>query len=222
MLKRIARIIGATADVARAEAEFARRRALCLGLACAGLVGLGVLGGIAGAGIGAAIVLWLSPLIGVAGALALVGAGMMLLASLGALAICASLGLGSGETVEDAREEADRARARLKSAATPLSSKPHSAKSIDASATAQELLKQIKLPDTSVLLGAAFAAVSVFGVRRTLRIARMVAAGASTGALLLKSVMEEHDASSNGHARGAGGIPAPGHPGFGRASTKRP
>ena len=194
MLQRIAATIGAGADVARAEAELARRNGLRVGLAvaamtaCAGLAGASVLA------LAAAGVLTLAPATGLAGALAIVGA-VLLLASGGATwAILARTGAATEADIDEARRRAEAARRLLNEKASP---DEHDAPPNPAADAARAAASH-----PEVLAGAAFAASSILGARRTLRVARVLAgaAGAAGSSSLLSGVLSRMTGPSNGAA----------------------
>lgn len=174
MFQRLAAIIGAGTDVAKAEAEVARRRALRLAVGLGSLAGCAIIATMGIGTLGGAAVIALIPSIGLAPSLAAVGGGLVLVAAVAMWAIVESLGSISNRTLEDARRDAARARRLLHEKATP-SPEPKPRKKVDETSSPLEDAFRYATNHPELVGGAAFALTSVLGVRRTIRWARFAA-----------------------------------------------
>ncbi len=222
MLARLGEILSAGADLVAADARLAWTRTGQLGVRFAVLIALGVVAAaalcatLAGAGV------LLAPMIGTGLAIVVVAGTTLLIACIAALVVAAPFITPSKS--KQIKRDADEARLRFYQAvpghqAPEPEPKPRGRLPQGARQGAREHREEKRhasilglagkaATSPDALAGAAFAAVSILGVRRSLSLARTLASAAATGAALTRAARQVehlargHDASHghNGHA----------------------
>lgn len=210
MLKIFRDAIGAGTDALESTVEFAERRFRRLGIQVAMLVGLAVAGGLAACAVLAGVVVLLVPLVGLGVALLIVG-GAMLVGAAVAFGLIQRAGrtghdrTGEGDAIDHPAVDHPRLPRPANTSRGPRPSNPAARTGHTGTDTPADFIEDAvahAISHPGILAGTAFAAVSVLGLRRSMRLLRTASAVASAGAVASQFVASIHE--HNGHVKGEG------------------